>query len=252
MRPYGPGKAAELRSFSSPRSVLDRAAEFARQRQMRVEAKRAQRLEEENAQIAEAKEAQRLRCLENAKMLRARRHRRRHDDRPPPSPALSLPPSPPPLSPPAPRHLRPRRCPPCSSPTDLHAEHASPSSSEPALVDPSRPRPLTRLDAEIAKEELKQRGREKPAPPSRGEGLEATSFLQRTVEQAEKQAARRKALIEATLAIYDHKLQQDCSSNGQKPRAARRKSYRGAHKEEDFRVPFRLAALRQYNATPPL
>ena len=128
----------------------------------------------------------------------------------------------------------------------------SPSSSEPALVDPSRPRPLTRLDAEIAKEELRQRGREKPAPPSQGEGLEATSFLQRTVEQAEKQAARRKALIEATLAIYDHKLQQDCSSNGQKPRAARRKSYRGAHKEEDFRVPFRLAALRQYNATPPL
>ena len=181
MRPYGPGKVAELRSFSSPRSVLDRAAEFARQRQMRVEAKRAQRLEEENAQIAEAKEAQRLRCLENAKMLRARR-----------------------------------------------------------------------LDAEIAKEELRQRGREKPAPPSRGEGLEATSFLQRTVEQAEKQAARRKALIEATLAIYDHKLQQDCSSKGQKPRAARRKSYRGAHKEEDFRVPFRLAALRQYNATPPL
>ena len=101
MRPYGPGKVAEVRSFSSPRSVLDRAAEFARQRQMRVEAKRAQRLEEENAQIAEAKEAQRLRCLENAKMLRARRHRRRHDDRPPPSPALSLPPSPPPLSPPA-------------------------------------------------------------------------------------------------------------------------------------------------------
>ena len=124
MRPYGPGKVAELRSFSSPRSVLDRAAEFARQRQMRVEAKRAQRLEEENAQIAEAKEAQRLRCLENAKMLRARRHGRRHDDRPPPSPALSLPPSPPPPSPPAPRHLRPRRCPPCSSPTDLHAEHA--------------------------------------------------------------------------------------------------------------------------------
>ena len=113
----------EKEGFSDT-SVLDRAAEFARQRQMRVEAKRAQRLEEENAQIAEAKEAQRLRCLENAKMLRARRHRRRHDDRPPPSPALSLPPSPPPLSPPAPRHLRPRRCPPCSSPADLHAEHA--------------------------------------------------------------------------------------------------------------------------------
>ena len=60
----------EKEGFSDT-SVLDRAAEFARQRQMRVEAKRAQRLEEENAQIAEAKEAQRLRCLENAKMLRA-------------------------------------------------------------------------------------------------------------------------------------------------------------------------------------
>jgi hypothetical protein len=100
VRPYGPGKVAELRSVSSPRSVLDRTAEFARQRQMRVEAKRAQRLEEENAEIAEAKEAQRQRCLENVKMLRARRHRRRHDDRPPPSPALSLPPSPRPPSPP--------------------------------------------------------------------------------------------------------------------------------------------------------
>jgi len=126
----------------------------------------------------------------------------------------------------------------------------SPTSSKPALVDPSRTRPLTRLDAEIAKEELRQRSREKPAPPSRGEGLEATSFLQRTVEQAEKQAARRKALIEATLAVYDHKLQQDCSCRGQKPRAARRKCHRG--KEEDLRVPFRLAALRRYNATPPL
>ena len=92
-------------------------------------------------------------------------------------------------------------------------------------MDPSRTRPLTRLDAEIAKEELRQRSREKPAPPSRGEGLEATSFLQRTVEQAEKQAARRKALIEATLAVYDHKLQQDCSCRGQKPRAARRKCH---------------------------
>jgi hypothetical protein len=100
VRPYGPGKVAELRSVSSPRSVLDRTAEFARQRQMRVEAKRAQRLEEENAEIAEAKEAQRQRCLENFKMLCARRHRRRHDDRPPPSPALSLPPSPRPPSPP--------------------------------------------------------------------------------------------------------------------------------------------------------
>ena len=41
----------EKEGFSDT-SVLDRAAEFARQRQMRVEAKRAQRLEEENAQIA--------------------------------------------------------------------------------------------------------------------------------------------------------------------------------------------------------
>ena len=85
---------------SSPRSVCDRAAEFERQRQMRVEAKRAQRLEEEEAEIADAKEAQRLRCRENAKMWRARRHHRRHHHRLPPSPPpLSLPPLPPPPSP---------------------------------------------------------------------------------------------------------------------------------------------------------
>ena len=67
---------------------------------MRVEAKRAQRLEEEEAEIADAKEAQRLRCRENAKMWRARRHHRRHHHRLPPSPPpLSLPPLPPPPSP---------------------------------------------------------------------------------------------------------------------------------------------------------
>ena len=71
---------------------------------MRVEAKRAQRLEEENAEIEEAKEAQRLRCRENAKMWRARRHHRRHHlCSPPLPPPLSLPPLPPLSSPLKPR-----------------------------------------------------------------------------------------------------------------------------------------------------
>jgi hypothetical protein len=107
------------------------------------------------------------------------------------------------------------------------------------------------LEAEVEKEGLRQHSREKSPPPAWGEKLEATSFLQRTIQQAEKQEARRKALIEATLAIYDHKLQQDCTTRGRKPRAASRRCYLGAQKQ-DVQVSFRLAAMRQYNATPPL
>ena len=118
-------------------------------------------------------------------------------------------------------------------------------------MSPYPAQPLTRLDAEVAKEELRQRSRDKSPSSGWGEGLEATSFLQRTIQQAEKQEARRKALVEATLAIYDHKLQQDCTTRGRKARAASRRCYRGANKE-DVQVSFRLAAMQQYNATPPL
>ena len=105
---------------------------------------------------------------------------------------------------------------------------------------------VRRLEANDASTALRLRCRDSSDKSAGlGEELVATPFLQRAVKQAEAREARRKTLIEATLAIYDHKTQQDCSTRARhiKARGAGRRCHRGAAHKEEAHVSYRLAAL---------
>ena len=100
-------------------------------------------------------------------------------------------------------------------------------------VEAKRAQKLETEDAEIrAAMEALQRRRWRDKQHGWGSGLAAKSFMQRTLDEAEERQARRKMLVNATLASYEHRSY-DCSvrSRHKPSRAASRRRHQGGRHE---------------------